>query len=179
MNPVLIDIAKRVSVEIDDVRSEIALRLPLDAMGGIAALVQRIDGVSDRSNRDADPSSSNGAIDVSLATFARYLLACRRRRETAFDDVEFGEPAWDMLLELYAASVEACRVSVSRLSLAAGVPSTTASRWIEAMTADGHFVRHRDERDGRRSFITLSPGLFERVDAYLREMREKALAALL
>src|SRR3546814_1454123 len=51
------------------------------------------------------------------------------RRGCSLDSELFGEPAWDMLLDLYAAALEGRRLSVSSSCLAAGVPPTTALRW--------------------------------------------------
>ena len=46
--------------------------------------------------------------------YARAAYATRRRRSTIFGDSElFGEPAWDILLDLYIAHVEDTPVSVS------------------------------------------------------------------
>ena len=86
----------------------------------------------------------------------RATIRARRLREHYFDAALFADPAWDMLLDLMAASLEDRRVSVSSLCIAANVPPTTALRWIKAMTDQGIFVRRADETDGRRVFIELS-----------------------
>lgn len=79
----------------------------------------------------------------------------------------FEDPAWDMLLDLFAAELEGNRVSVSSLCIAAGVAPTTALRWIARMTDMGLFVRHPDPVDRRRAFMTLSPRASEAMRAYL------------
>ena len=68
----------------------------------------------------------------------------------------FADPAWDILLDLTAARVEHRRVSVTSLCIAAGVPPTTALRWIGQMLDLGLLVREQDDQDRRGAFIDLS-----------------------
>jgi len=95
--------------------------------------------------------------------FARRLLAERREREHLFGQELFGEPAWDMLLDLFAAHHERSRVSVSSLCVAAAVPPTTAHRWIRDMTRRGILVRRRDGLDGRRVWVELAPHMIGKI----------------
>ncbi len=60
------------------------------------------------------------------------IIRQRQLRARFFDGELFADPAWDMLLDLTAARVEARRVSVTSLCIASGVPPTTALRWIGA-----------------------------------------------
>ena len=95
-------------------------------------------------------------LDRRRAKAIRQLLHQRRMRAQFFPADLFADPAWDMLLDLYAAKLEREPVSVSSLCIAAGVPTTTALRWIKAMTDAGLFIRKDDPRDGRRILIGLS-----------------------
>ena len=95
-------------------------------------------------------------LDRRRAKAIRQLLHQRRVRAQYFPADLFADPAWDMLLDLYAAKLEREPVSVSSLCIAAGVPTTTALRWIKMMTDAGLFVRKDDPRDGRRILIGLS-----------------------
>ena len=80
----------------------------------------------------------------------------RRLREKFLGTDLFADPAWDILLDLTAARVEHRRVSVTSLCIAAGVPPTTALRWIGQMIDSGLLVREQDDQDRRRAFIDLS-----------------------
>jgi len=100
------------------------------------------------------------------AAQARALIRERRMRADYLPAALFAEPAWDMMLDLYAALYEGSKVSVSSLCIAAAVPSTTALRAIEAMTAQGCIERDRDPSDGRRIFVTLSDEARLGLDAY-------------
>lgn len=88
--------------------------------------------------------------------YIRQVLQWRRRRDQFFGDHLFADPAWDILLELYAASLAQYRVSVSNLCVGAAVPATTALRWIKQLEDDGLIARTPDPMDGRRHFLMLS-----------------------
>jgi DNA-binding MarR family transcriptional regulator len=100
------------------------------------------------------------------ALLARALIRQRRLRTDFLPATLFGEPAWDMLLDLYAAHYEGRPVSVSSLCIASSVPSTTALRAIEAMEREGCILRERDPSDGRRIFLKLSDVRRAELDAY-------------
>ena len=93
-------------------------------------------------------------------------------REQYFPADMFADPAWDMLLDLYAARLDRQPVSVSSLCIAAAVPATTALRWIKTMTDAGLFVREADPNDGRRIFIALADGAFSGMESYFEALDE-------
>jgi DNA-binding MarR family transcriptional regulator len=98
-------------------------------------------------------------------------MARQRQLRAAFMPTAlFAEPAWDMLLDLYAAYYEGKEVSVSSLCIAANVPSTTALRSIETMTEQGCLIRRRDPKDGRRIFLALSDAARGWLDAYFDDL---------
>ncbi len=111
-------------------------------------------------------------IDRQRAKQVRRLLRQRRVREQYFPADLFADPAWDMLLDLYAARLERQPVSVSSLCIAAAVPATTALRWIKTMTDAGLFVRDADPNDGRRIFIALAEGACESLARYFEALEE-------
>jgi len=111
-------------------------------------------------------------IERQRAKAVRKMLRQRRMREQYFPADLFADPAWDMLLDLYAARLERQPVSVSSLCIAAAVPATTALRWIKTMTDVGLFVREADPQDGRRIFIALAEGAFDAVARYFEALDE-------
>lgn len=86
----------------------------------------------------------------------RRIIHQRQLRTRFFPGDMFADPAWDMLLDLTAATAEGTRVSVTSLCIASGVPPTTALRWIAQMTEAGLVQRLEDHTDKRRAFIGLS-----------------------
>lgn len=106
-----------------------------------------------------------GAPDPAPRT-VRATIRARRLRDQHFTPELFADPAWDMLLDLYAARLEGSRVSVSSLCIAASVPPTTALRWIGTMHDAGLFEREADPGDRRRAHITLSSRAAEAMRGY-------------
>ena len=105
---------------------------------------------------DAGPTSGGEPVEP---TEVRRLIQLRRLRGKFFGGFGqglFEDPAWDMLLDLYAAELEDQQVSVSSLCIAAAVAPTTALRWIAKMTDLGLLARHPDPADRRRAFMALS-----------------------
>ncbi len=73
------------------------------------------------------------------------------------------DPLWDILLELLRAETMQHRVTVSNACLAAGVPATTALRWLKVMERENFVVRHRDPLDARRIYVALTPDASSRL----------------
>lgn len=110
---------------------------------------------------------------------AREVRACiraRRLRGQFFAGDLFADPAWDMLLDLFAADLERRRVSVSSLCIAAAVPPTTALRWIGTLHEAGLFERHADPNDRRRAYIGLSNKALEGMRSYAGALRRAGLS---
>jgi DNA-binding MarR family transcriptional regulator len=101
----------------------------------------------------------------------RQIIANRQARTRFFDAELFGDPAWDMLLDLTAAHGEGAQVSVTSLCIAAGVPTTTALRWLTQMVESGLFVRVPDPADRRRAFIALSEKALAAMAGYFASLR--------
>lgn len=89
---------------------------------------------------------------------ARQAYEDRRRRTKIFQSEDlFGEPAWDILLDLFIAAKERRRVSVTSACIGSAVPSTTALRWIALLERQGLLMREADPADARRVYLKLSP----------------------
>lgn len=131
-------------------------------------------GVSDKpvSFRPAPPGGfqafpvRSARAPTANANMLRDIIRKRRLRERFFGTELFADPAWDILLDLKAASLEGGQVSVSSLCIAASVPPTTALRWIATMTESGMLVRRQDPDDARRVFIELSDEAAAKLDDY-------------
>lgn len=141
-----------------------------DEVARIAETLARLTNSSQRAASHVAPPSPARMNDRALAYHAepadekppvsaaeiRQMIRARRLRDQYFGDSLFEDPAWDMLLDLYAADLEHGRVSVSSLCIAAAVAPTTALRWIGRMTDAGLFVRQPDPFDRRRAYMALS-----------------------
>ena len=86
----------------------------------------------------------------------RAYLRSRRLREHLLPGELFGEPAWDILLDLYASETEGRKVSISSACVASAVPATTALRWLNALNEFGLVGRVPDASDARRFNLELT-----------------------
>jgi DNA-binding MarR family transcriptional regulator len=143
----------------------------------LSAEEKRPGGVADRQIAYAAPPTPPAASPTTAAEIRRAIRA-RRMRDQFFSEGLFEDPAWDMLLDLYAAEIEGAQVSVSSLCIAAAVAPTTALRWIARMTEAGLFIRHPDPFDRRRAFLALSESAREKMGRYFAALRQSGLDAL-
>ncbi|WP_205481574.1 hypothetical protein [Sphingomonas arenae] len=97
------------------------------------------------------------------------ILAFRRERRKVFGAELFGEPAWDLLLSLYQAELQQCRVSKTKICNFSGVPGTTTLRWLCALQEKGWVEVTNDHLDGRRSWVALT----KRASAAMRLLLER------
>lgn len=107
--------------------------------------------------------------------YIQKLLAFRRKRDRFFEANLFADPAWDILLELYAAELGQRRVSVGSLALGAAVPATTTMRWIRVLEKKGMVLRIDDPLDGRRVFVTLAPNAVDAMDRFFAGVPPQAI----
>lgn len=126
----------------------------------------------DRAATKLAPDVNNSAAILLLA---RELYVERRRRTRYFDADLFGEPSWDILLDLYIAAREDRRVPTTSACIGAHVPPTTALRWLRLLEARGLVEREEDGRDGRRTFVALSPLGMQTMEGFLGSTRAKML----
>ncbi|WP_152417436.1 hypothetical protein [Sandarakinorhabdus sp. AAP62] len=139
-----------------------------------AGTAQHISALSAEAQRIADALAqlareAEGESEAQVsAAMVRRLIRLRRDRDRHFPADLFGDPAWDMLLDLVAARMEGVDVAVSSLCVAAAVPTTTALRWVRSLSEAGIFVRRTDPGDARRAFITLSDSAHEAMIGWLR-----------
>ncbi|MEO0499495.1 MAG: winged helix DNA-binding protein [Pseudomonadota bacterium] len=110
---------------------------------------------------------STGRTPAESGRMLRDIVRKRRARANFFPAELFADPAWDILLDLAAARHEGMPVSVSSLCIASAVPTTTALRWIKALTEAQLLQRVPDPDDGRRSFVSLTEQSAESMERYL------------
>lgn len=114
------------------------------------------------------PRRSQGVLAL-----ARKIYALRRKRAAIFGNPDlFGEPAWDIMLDLFIAQGEGKDVSVSSACIGSAAPSTTGLRWLGVLTEEGFVTRENDPEDNRRVLVRLTPAglaamerFFEAVEA--------------
>ncbi len=126
--------------------------LPLaDELMAIAARLRgAAAGVETDAARTPRPARSHLAL-------ARQAYALRRKRAAIFGNPDlFGEPAWDILLDLFIAAGEGKNVSVSSACIGSAAPSTTGLRWLGILADEGLVLRENDPEDHRRVLVRLT-----------------------
>ncbi|MEM7778848.1 MAG: MarR family transcriptional regulator [Pseudomonadota bacterium] len=112
-------------------------------------------------------SETDQAIRLANADFAREIYSTRRRRSGIFGHEElFGEPAWDILLDLYIAYVDQKPVSVSSACIGSAAPPTTGLRWLGVLSEHGFVLREHDPQDQRRVLVRLTELGLSAMDEY-------------
>jgi DNA-binding MarR family transcriptional regulator len=145
--------------------------------GDTASLARRLTLLGNRMLRLAEQIERRGhgaaeAGDSDLfGLLAEEAYRDRRRRAQHLPHRLLGEPAWDILLDLYVAAGRGEAVSVSNACRAADAPPSTALRWLQHLEHDGLVERVPDPKDGRRHFARLTRRGSERMDAYFVECR--------
>ena len=86
---------------------------------------------------------------------ARTILRIRRSRERLLGRAMIGEPAFDLFLMLYVRSQEG-EISLSSLAKSAGVPYSSAVRWITYLIDKGYVSRRGSKSDRRASLVHLT-----------------------
>lgn len=126
----------------------IAQRLRGAAGGGDAVLPEIVE----------QPSQPRPMLSTrSNLALARQAYALRRKRTAIFGNPDlFGEPAWDILLDLYIAQGEGKSVSVSSACIGSASPATTGLRWLGVLADEGLVLRENDPEDHRRVLVRLT-----------------------
>jgi DNA-binding MarR family transcriptional regulator len=101
--------------------------------------------------------ASTAAASEQLNDFVSRTIHARRLRNRHFPESLFGEPAWDILLELLCAGNEERELTVPELCEAVGVPGLIALRWLNSLANEGLIVRRCDPRSPMISIVELEP----------------------
>ena len=137
----------------------------IDAATEIANAAASYASPSTRTSNDIDPDMKMRRLRFSA--IAREAYAVRRRRSIIFENDElFGEPAWDILLDLYIAHTESKPVSVSSACIGSAAPPTTGLRWLGVLAEQDLIVREHDPEDQRRVLVRLTEKALAAMDDY-------------
>lgn len=117
---------------------------------------------------DSLAANNNRWDDASLGDLARKVYAVRRRRETIPGTAGlFGEPAWDIILDLFIAARESRRVSLASACAGAAAPEASALRWIAILERRGMIVADGPAHDRH---LKLSQDTYESLIDYFRRL---------
>ena len=126
----------------------------------------------DRLNEAAARAPKPEALDGSKASLdevqrahveASRLVEVRRRRERVFGTRLFGDPAWEILLDLFIQRLDGRTTTITSACIGSGAPQTTALRYLTSLIERGIVVRRASSNDRRVQYVDLSPAAFERM----------------
>lgn len=97
--------------------------------------------------------------DVLVQTITAEIRA-RRDREQRFGASLFSDPAWDILLAMYRAHLQSCKLSADELCIASATPASIALRWIGLLRKREFIVEeHTSEGAPTNSYLLSELGL--------------------
>jgi DNA-binding MarR family transcriptional regulator len=106
---------------------------------------------------------------LNLAMTAKVIYEQRRQRDNYIPPQFFGEPAWDMLLELFMQFSGGAKVSVTSLCIASDAPVSTALRHVAQLEEAGLVRRTASQFDKRVTFVELTTQGIVAVGCYLEK----------
>lgn len=110
------------------------------------------------------PGADREAIALEAAIHA---LTDRRSRSDHFANPNFfGEPAWDILLDLYIHQVRNEAVTVRSTIIGSGASSQTAIRWLNILEAEDLVKSEQDPGDANRVLLRLTAEGYEGLTRY-------------
>lgn len=110
------------------------------------------------------------AGDEQLRTKAVRFIAMRRKRANELGTDLFGEPAWDLLLDLLVQKLDGKKTCVTSACIGANAPPTTALRYLAALQQAGLINRRGCKRDSRIQYVELTDKAFEALSRLLAEI---------
>lgn len=110
--------------------------------------------------------SDRGNYELALANARQASHRRAVRKKMLGANALFGEPAWDMMIDLFLHEGEGKPVSTSSICIASGLPTSTALRLLQRLCDEAMVTRIADPSDGRRNFIRLAPEVRDRLTDY-------------
>ena len=145
--PKVIELSKR---DIDDAKRLLSVLATAEGK-----IIIGSGGLGDTEEASTDRPSQERALE---------LLSLRRRRHSVFGKAMFGEPAWEILLLLFALGP---RQTVTRLAELACASKSTAIRWIDYLEGQRLVEREAHPTDKRAVYVELTEKARDAIRLYL------------
>lgn len=113
------------------------------------------------------------AMRPALVREAQRQISMRAARGKFFPVELFGEPAWNMLLDLYISKANGVRITVTSACIASDAPNTTALRYIDLMVAMDLVARVPSSVDRRVIYLELKDRAETLMEKFLRSQLDQ------
>jgi hypothetical protein len=119
---------------------------------------------------DITSKATSGELQPNSLIVASELYRLRRVRARKFgaEAYIFGDPAWDILLNLFIAYRSGNKVSKSNAALAGETPESTGYRILKELDKIGLVQNEKDSSDRRRIFVSLTKRACAMMEACLQ-----------
>lgn len=116
---------------------------------------------------DAEPLSD----ECRRVQTAQRILSARRLRYVHLSEALFGEPAWDMLLQIYVRETSGLSSTIKELQGELEQPASTTARWIRVLEEQA-LVRRKRLSIGMTEVVELTQKGRTALNAYLTAVQE-------
>lgn len=157
-------------------RSSRAVTLSAEDAAHAARLIELLGGNDNVAFERVEPP--HGFESDRLRAIACLVQVVRSTRTKHFSPAMFGEPAWDLLVALYADEPKShVGHTVTTLAKRADVPVSTALRWIKYLEEKKLVLREVNSADRRATAVTLSTKGRNALENYFEDIIECLAAA--
>ncbi len=126
-------------------------------------------------SEELPPSNANSEPAPLLSgKRVRDIARLRASRANYFPVDLFAEPAWDILLNLYASHLDQRRECIGGIIALSGVPATTGLRWVHKLADEKLILLSDDPFDQRRKWVALSPKAVSGLESFFASARALA-----
>lgn len=117
---------------------------------------------------------SSDRQETALEAALRAYDNRQARTEFIGDHSIFGEPAWDMLLDLFIRQAQQEQISIKSACRQSQGPASTAMRWLNVLEHNGLIAVKQDPGDNSRHLVHLTAAGYEGMLRYLESIAVKS-----
>ena len=108
--------------------------------------------------------------ETALEAAKRAYEDRRARTEEFGDGGLFGEPAWDILLDLFIHQSRHEQVTIKSACVGSGASDATAMRWLRALSSEGLITIAQDPADEMYRLVSLTAEGYESMLRYMERI---------
>jgi hypothetical protein len=143
----------------------------LTAKKNVRRVVEKLAGLSlGRASSEKAAQTGRGAQLKDFEELIEWLVDERRTRAMHFPPGLASGPPWDIMLELVKAKIHARPLCLPSLCAAAGIPVTSADRWLDALEEWGLVARRCEQDVPAGNAFELTSGGCKAFQAYLDDL---------